>query len=761
MSYKLCIAEKPSVAKDIATVIGATKRENGYFEGKGYRVTWAVGHLVGLEEPEAYGYISKAEMWDKTNPQNKQTALSELPLFPDTFKTKVLENTKEQFNIVKALMLDNDCELVINCGDFGAEGHILQWFIREKVGCTKPELRFCATSMTEEAILDAMAHLRDAKEFLPIIRAEYCKKKADWIMGMSMSRCASIIYGARVDVGRVQSPTLYFVVKRYLEVKNFKAIDFYSFKAKMDGGFFVKWDKDTMNQMPSNVVDSEHRLIDKQFAEKTANDIRQGKCGKVVSFETKGRATDRPQLYDITELERDGNRLFGYSADQVLNTAQSLYEKHKVTTYPRTDSRYITHDIVPYLDARVRGIGKHAEYSDVANLVLTNGLNVDAKIVDDSKVTDHHAIIVTNKIDDFDFSVLTEIEKNILNLVIARILVALSGKYKYKETTLKIGFDNGLIFNASGRVPVDKGWKKIQEILVGKEEVDDEDKEKEEEQIFPPLQVGQIIPLDSVEVLARKTTPPKLHTEATLLTAMENAGAVIENGAILKGRGIGTQATRASIIKTLFDKGYVGNEGKGKTKYIIPTQYGLNVIKVLPEDLYSPKITADWETMISAIVEGKMTEDDFMNNFRAFILKMLDIVKNHKVENVDFSQTREAVCKCLWCQKPMYAGKWKKDDRVIKGIYCSNKECKFGIYSNDREFLFRVKKEMTEAQMKKIATQGYIDVKMKSQTNKEYEGRLTVEKNEKGYPALKFGFPPKDTKKKKPNSSISKYKNMI
>ena len=461
MGYILCTAEKPSVAGDIARVIGANKKCNGYYEGNGYRVTWAVGHLVGLAEPEAYGYMSLSDIWDKENPQDKQKAISELPLIPDTFKLIVLPSTKEQFEIVKTLMNDPECDSVIDCGDAGAEGHILQWFIRVKAGCKKPVKRFIATSMTDEAIVEAMNNLQDINKYVPVIKGEYCKKKADWIMGMSMSRGASMTYNARIDVGRVQSPTLFFVVKRYLDVVQFKPKDFYSFKADMKNGFSVFWQKDNQNFFPATAVDAEKRLLDKKLAEQTASELMQLGQGKITTFETKNKATDRPQLYDITELERDGNRLYGYTAEQVLKTAQSLYETHKITTYPRTDSRYITHDLVPLMTDRVRDISNHSQYTDVCNKLLQNGLNIDKKIMDDSKVTDHHAIIVTDKIGNYDLSRLTEIETNILNLIITRMLVAFSDKYKYKETIVNVTFPNGLMFGASGKLPVSMGWKDV------------------------------------------------------------------------------------------------------------------------------------------------------------------------------------------------------------------------------------------------------------------------------------------------------------
>lgn len=739
MGYILCTAEKPSVAGDIAKVIGANKRCNGYYEGNGYRVTWAVGHLVGLAEPEAYGFMSKEEMWDRENPQNKQEALKELPLIPEEFKLIVLESTKEQYTIVKNLMNDPECEGIIDCGDAGAEGHILQWFIRQKAGCKKPVKRFIATSMTEEAITAAMNDLQDINKYTPIIRGEYCKKKLDWIMGMSMSRGASITYDARVDVGRVQSPTLYFVVKRYLDVAAFKQKDFYTLQADMPGKYSVYWKKDNQNLLGHEIKDEENRLIDKAAADKIADELRNAGSAEVIVFETKNKATDRPQLYDITELERDGNRIYGYTAEEVLSTAQSLYEKHKITTYPRTDSRYITHDLAPFLKGYISQIAAYPKYKDVCSMVLAKELNLDNKVVDDSKVTDHHAIIVTDKIGSYDLSQLTEIEKNVLDLIITRMLVAVSEKFKYKETTLKIKFPNEMIFGASGKIPISQGWKEIQNKLMRAEP--EEETGKEEEQIFPELKVGQIVNVNNVIVTPKKTTPPKLHTEATLLTAMENAGNSIEGGAILKGRGIGTQATRANIIKQLFEKGYVTNQQKGKTKYLVPTKQGISVIKVLPPDLYSPKITADWENQIAEIVNGTLTEDEFMERSKSFLRDKLNLILNNKVEGVDFSTEKEAFGKCPWCKSPVYEGTFMDKDKKVESVYCSSKECKFSIRKDNLLFKMRTGKNLTNTQLKKLVAGEQIEVKCVSKTNTTYKGIFSVKKNDKGYADLVFTMP--------------------
>lgn len=743
MGYILCTAEKPSVAADIAKVIGANNKCNGYYEGNGYRVTWAVGHLVGLAEPEAYGYMSLDDIWDKNNPLNKKQALTELPLIPDRFELIILEKTKKQFYIMKELMNDEDCEYIIDCGDAGAEGHILQWFIRQKAGCRKPVKRFMATSMTPQAIKESMKNLEKAEKYIPVIKGEFCKKKADWIMGMSMSRAASITYNAKVDVGRVQSPTLYFIVKRYLDVINFKSKDFYSFQADMDG-FSVFWKKDTQNFF-SHGTDEEKRLIDKTLAENTAKEIEEFKGGKVTAYETKNKTSDRPQLYDITELQREGNRFYGYTAEQVLKAAQSLYETHKITSYPRTDSRYITHDLEPLMIERIKDIATHEQYTEECNKLITNGLNIDKKIMDDSKVTDHHAIIVTEKIKNYDLSLLSEMEMKILNLIIVRMLVAFSEKYKYKETIINITFQNGMIFSANGKVPVYMGWKNVQNNLMGK--VNEDEKKEEPEQIFENIELGKTVELKKIKVVNQKTTAPKLFTEDTLLFAMENAGNSIQGGEILKGKGIGTQSTRGNIIKSLFDKGYVVNQKKGKTNYLIPTKQGVSVIKVLPPELYSPKITADWENQIADIVDGKMTEKEFMDNFISFITEKLSQVTEQKVEGINFSREVEGLGKCPWCKEKVVEGTFKsKEGKKLSTVYCVNKECHFSLFKNNSQYRNRAGKELTNSQIKKLLETGSFTKKLKSKSGAEYNAKFELIKKDNGYADLQFSF---DNSKKK------------
>lgn len=746
MGYKLCTAEKPSVAKDIARVVGATNARNGFYEGGGYLVTWAIGHLVELAEPEEYGFVSQKDMYA----DEREQAYAELPLIPDQWKLVAKEETKSQFEIVKELMHRPDVDEIIDCGDMGAEGHILQWFIREKAGCKKPVKRFCATSMTDEAIRDAMRNLRPISDFELIIRGEFCKKKADWILGMSMSRAESLKYGVGINVGRVQSPTLAFVVKRFRDVQNFRATNYFTVEGQLEtgnGGFKAFWTKDTDGIFPPADKDGEGRVLVETAVTEKVNPVLAARTGTITEFETTRRATDRPQLYDITELQRDANRKCGYSAAVTLATAQALYETQKVLSYPRTDSRYITTDLIPYMQKRVEAIAGMERYGKYANDLLSKGLNIDKKIVDDAKVTDHHALIPTEKIRNFNpelmkptgeeakKGVTSDTMKAVLDLVLTRFLVALSPAFKYEQTKVAVTFENGLKLTASGKKPVSFGWKGVQLALQGKEEVEDE--EKEEEQLFPALQKGQTVSVVDCRVVAKKTTPPKLHTEATLLTAMENAGQHIENGAILKGKGIGTQATRADIIKKLFDTQCVETKTSGKTNYIIPTQKGLSVIAVLPPELYSAKITADWEMKIAEIAEGKATEDDFMGAFIAFIREKTRQVRNtDKLSGISFFKERTTYGICPWCNEPVY--RWQDTGKSVgrKMVYkyfCSNRSCRFGIYNDNKVFQTRLNRNATEKEIKRLMAKGFFSAEAKkvSDRTKTYRAVFTLVKKEK------------------------------
>lgn len=737
MTYKLCTAEKNSVAKEIARIVGANERHNGYYQGNGYIVTWAVGHLVGLAEPEEYGFVSQRDMY--SDEDAKRRAYAELPLLPDKFKLIVLEETKAQFEIVKSLMHRPDVTEIIDCGDMGPEGHILQWFIRQKAGCNKPVKRFCATSMTDEALRYAMDHLRDEHEFLPVIRGELCKKKEDWILGMSLSRALSIKYHAGINVGRVQTPTLGFVVSRYIEVMNFKVQNYYTMSASMAGGFRVFWSKDTTGAFSPKLKMTDGRVLDRSAVAVKCAEIKGLGQGTITGLEKSKKATDRPQLYDSIELQRDANRKFGYTAAVTLATHQAMYETRlALLSYPRTDSRYITSDMKPYMEERVRMIGTIDKYRAVADGIIEAGLNIDKKIVNDAEVTDHHAIIPTENIKNFDYArlvptdeekrkgVTAETMRNILDLVLTRTLVAFSAPYRYDKTDVEVTFPNGMKFTASGQKVASMGWKGVQAALGGHQQ-EENDGAENAEQTFPDLQVGQTVAVTDCQVVEKKTTPPKLHTEDTLLAAMMNAGQHIENGAILKGRGIGTQATRGETIKKLYDDGMIETVQKGKVPYIAPTRKGMNVIKVLPPELYSPKITADWETKIAEIVAGTETETHLMQEFESYIRAKTEQVKNMTVEGVSFALEKKPVGMCPWCKADVYRYEEKNEKGKVteRRYYCSEK-CDWSMKDTDMTFTTRLGRKITDKEALRFIAKKFIVLDCKSQKNGSvYRGEFT------------------------------------
>lgn len=739
MGYKLCTAEKPSVARAIASVVGADKKGDGYLYGNGYIVTWAIGHLVGLAEPNEYGYVPQKVMF---NSEFRQRAYGETPLIPEDFKLVVLESTKEQFEVVKRLMHRDDVDEIIDCGDMGAEGHILQWLIREKAGCTKPVRRFCAVSMTDKALKEAMGKLRNIDEFTPIIRGELCKKKADWILGMSISRVLSLKYDSFLPVGRVVTPTLAFVVRRWIDVTKFKVTSYYTLKAtsKVEREFSLYWNTDVDNIIPATEKDEDGRVIDKQIVEAKCAEVKVNGRGTVVKMDVFKKAKDRPQLYDLITLQREANRIYGYTAQLTLDITQALYETQKVMSYPRTDSRYITNDLAELMNERITAIGTIPKYAGIAGGLVDSGLNIDKKISDDSKVTDHHALIVTEKIKGLKMEDIKptsdEAKKgvtqagmiNILNLVISRMLVSFSQPYKYEQTDLVVKMGNGMTFTARGKRDLDKGWKRIEKQLLSAKSANEE--VSEDDQTLPKLSVGQVINISGCEVVPKKTTPPKLYTEDTLLSAMENAGAKLSNGAILRGKGIGTQSTRGAIIQKLHTEGYIVDEKKGKTKYLVPTPKGRNLMKVLPPELYSPKITADWETRIANIVSGKEKEADVMAAFIAFLKDKTAEVKAIEVSDVSFND-RESYGECPFCNKPVYRIERKDGNKIIaRDYYCSDyKKCCWRLQSDDKGFVMRTGKPFTDTQIKRLIKSGRLVAECKNTLNNTaYKGAFTFKK---------------------------------
>ena len=750
----LCITEKPDVADKVANVLNITTKKKGYYEGNGYLITWCFGHLVSLAEPECYkaeyGYLSHKEIYAEP-----EIGMQQLPLFPEKWKYVVPDDKKVQFNIIKSLMWRDDVDRIYDLGDCGSEGIILQALVRMKAGNgwgfndgKKPVYRWNVASMTPRALKDAIENITPPdeaqKKYFPVIRAELCKKHADWILGMSVSRAASLKHHAHIQVGRVQSPTLAFVVSRFLEVTRFKVTDYYGLRADVktgSGKFSVYWNKDEDGIFAPSIKDSDNRVLEKSAVESKAREIIAGKTGTVTAFESEKKSTRSPQLYDTVELQSEANRRYGYSAAQTLAAAQVLYEKYEVTSYPRTDSRFLTPDDEPDILDRLKEIGTIAAYADSVNQLIASGLNIDDRIIaaKAEDVEDHTAIIPTEKIKNFDFNSITTVDKtngltpevirNILNMIITRFIVALAPAYQYQQSKVEVTFPNRIRMTAGGTIPLQLGWKGYQDQLNGKEEATEN---AEEQQLFPPLKKGDCVSVDGCIVDAKKTSPPKLYTEATLLKAMLHAGSKIENGAILRGKGIGTQATRGDIIAGLFKSEVVKNLTKGKTNYIVPTQKGISVIRCLPKELYSPGITADWEMKISNITKGTYSAEQFMQSFRTFITDKVHEVQQSDIADLKFDKEKEVAGVCPFCGKSVYVRDRKEGRSTVHTYYCSDKDCAFAISSNNPIFISRMGKQCTKEQVKQLIGRGFFVASCKSaRTGKSYKCKFSVETAEK------------------------------
>ena len=541
---KLVIAEKPSVARDIASVLGATQKRNGYLEGNGYQVTWCIGHLVQLANPEEY---------DETL---RRWKMDTLPIMPDQFRYEIVSSTKSQFQIVQQLI--GRSEEIICATDAGREGQLIFEYV---LRLSKPPencviRRLWISSMTDDAIRDGFASLKDNGQYQRLYQSAKCRSEADWLVGINFTRLFTIRFGTKLTVGRVQTPTLALIVERQQAIDNFQAAPYYQLQGHF-GSIRALWHRGNVN-----------RLEQKEDAVKLQKELT-GMDGTVTKLDTSRKNEDRPLLFDLTELQREANRRFGYTAQETLSIAQSLYEKHKFITYPRTDSRYLTTDMKPQIPQLLKKIASvYPESVPFIQQIAAKKLLLDKRIINDAKVSDHHAIIVTNNIHQYQPQKLTLRENNVLKLIMIRMIVALSGKKVFDETKLEITLDNQKdIFKATGRIIIDEGWTLVERTLSAKPAAaqdetknDEKDDKEDDQQILTGIALNQRVHLDKIDIQEKETTPPKPYTEATLLTAMEIASRDIDDKSLkesMKGKGLGTPATRAGIIVKLMTVGYV------------------------------------------------------------------------------------------------------------------------------------------------------------------------------------------------------------
>ncbi|WP_318505822.1 DNA topoisomerase III [Bacillus sp. T3] len=639
MAKSVVIAEKPSVARDIANVLKCSKKGNGFLEGDKFIVTWALGHLVTLADPEIYD--NKYKTWN----------LEDLPMLPERMKLVVMKQTGKQFNSVKSQLTRSDVTEVIIATDAGREGELVARWIIEKANVKKPIKRLWISSVTDKAIKDGFANLKPGKAYENLYASAVARSEADWYIGLNATRALTTKFNAQLNCGRVQTPTVAMVAAREDEIKNFQAQTYYGIEAQTDS-LKLTWQDANGNSRSFNKekIDTVVKALGKKEA-------------TVVGIERKAKKSFAPALYDLTELQRDANKIFGYSAKETLNIMQKLYEQHKVLTYPRTDSRYISSDIVPTLAERLKACGV-GEYRSLANKVLNKPIKTSKAFVDDSKVSDHHAIIPTEGY--VNFSAFNDKERKIYDLVVKRFLAVFFPAYEYEQLTIqaKIGAEN---FIAKGKTVVHAGWKEVYENRFDDEETADDVKE----QLLPRIEKGDVLKTKLIAQTSGQTKPPARFTEATLLSAMENPTKYMQTTSkelanTLKATGgLGTVATRADIIDKLFNSFLLEKRG-GKDIYI--TSKGRQLLDLVPEELKSPATTALWEQKLEQIAKGKLKKDVFINEMKQHTKAIVAVIKasekRYKHENISTKS-------CPDCGKPMLEVNGKKGKMLV----CQDREC--------------------------------------------------------------------------------------
>ena len=634
MSKTLVLTEKPSVAKDIARVLGCKKSGNGCLIGDRYVITWALGHLVTLADPEAYD--GKYKTW----------RMEDLPMLPEKMKLVVIPQTSKQFKAVSALLNSNEFSELVIATDAGREGELVARWIIQKAHFKKPMKRLWISSQTDKAIKEGFANLKPSRQYDSLARSAQCRAEADWLVGLNISRALTCKHNAQLSAGRVQTPTLAMIVKREDEILKFRPKDYYNVRVYFNE--FSALYKDSKGQAYIGDIDSAQRIADEV----------KGARGTFTEVKKVFKHKAPPAAYDLTELQRDANRKYSYSAKHTLSLMQSLYETHKLLTYPRTDSRYITKDVVPTLTERLKAIAV-GPYREAAN-ALIRGRSIETKyIVNDAKVTDHHAIIPTEQY--VDLNRLTRDERNIYDLVVRRFLAVLSPACEYDEVQVKATFGRHN-FYAKGQIMRSPGWKNAYN------QADADDEDEENEGTLPVINQGAPAFAKDCRVLTKQTKPPARYTEATLLTAMENPSGQIDSGElrdVLKtSGGLGTPATRADIIEKLFDSFCVERRGKE----IVPTSKGRQLIGIVPADLKSAELTAKWEQRLSMIAEGKENDRQFIAEMRKYASSLVSSVIADTSTYRHDNMTRE---KCPECGKFMLEVNGKKGRMLI----CQDREC--------------------------------------------------------------------------------------
>lgn len=637
MSKTLVLAEKPSVGRELARVLKCSRKSDGCLIGDKYIVTWALGHLVTLADPEAYG------------DEYKTWSLETLPMLPGKMKLEVIKQTSKQYSIVKRQLRSSEVSSVIIATDAGREGELVARWIIEKSGVKKPIKRLWISSQTDKAIKEGFQKLRDGKEYYNLYMAAQARAEADWLVGLNVTRALTCKFNAQLSAGRVQTPTLALLVQRENEIKKFVPKEYYTIEADI-GKLFVSW----------RSKDGGLSTFDREKAERISKEIK-GKPFKLTSLRSSDKQTYAPMLYDLTELQRDANKLYGYSPKQTLNIMQKLYEQHKALTYPRTDSRYLTDDIVPTLNERLRAV-TIGDTKAAAEDILRRKLKINKSCINNSKVSDHHAIIPTEqKVPMISLS--TE-EKRIYNLVVKRFLACFMGPYKYKQIKAEFECESEK-FTAGGKEEVSLGWKAVYSSDYSFDDEDTADAQ-ERKQILPKMKYSDEFICKNTFVKSGKTKPPARYTEATLLSAMENPSRFVNDKNMKEylGGGLGTPATRADIIEKLYSSFYVEKQGNS----MVPTSKGVQLIDLVPPDLKEPLLTAKWEQELEKISKGKTQKQKFIAEIEKYSADLVKTVKNSSAEYKHDNMTKKTCPDC---------GKYLLDVNGKKGkmLVCQDRDC--------------------------------------------------------------------------------------
>ena len=698
------IAEKPSVAMSLAAVLGATERKDGYLEGSGYLVSWCVGHLLELAQPEAY------------KEQYAKWRYEDLPILPENWKYEVPKDKKTQLALLCRLMKDKRVDSVVCATDAGREGELIFRLVYEYAGCNKPMERLWISSMEDAAIREGFDHLRPGSDYDKLYDAAVCRAGADWLIGINATRLFSVLYGVTLNVGRVMSPTLALLVQRESDIESFISKPFYVPEITC-GGFTASGEK----------------MTERSEAEKIRMDCDHNSAF-VRSVEKQVKTIQPPRLYDLTTLQRECNRIYGYTAQQTLDYVQSLYEK-KLATYPRTDSQYLTKDMQATAASLILWLRDNMPFGKGC----AGEPDID-RVTDDSKVTDHHAIIPTVEIARTDLSELPSGERDVLTLLAVRLLCATTQANRFEAVTAMLDCQ-GYTFTAKGKTILQSGWKEVERIHRMSIRQSETEHRENEDAALPVLKEGQTFETVSASLREGKTSPPKHYTEDTLLSAMETAGAE-DMPDDAKRKGLGTPATRAATLEKLVSAGFV----QRKKKQLISTEKGRNLIAVLPDNIKSPILTAEWESMLKQVEHGELSATSIMDQIADM---SRTLVKEHTAPEKRFADlfpssretAHEAVGVSPRCGAPVYEGK--------KGFFCDNRECSFALWKDNRFFSSK-KKSITKSVAAALLKEGRISMSglYSEKTGKTYDAEVILDDTGGKYVNFKLEFPVKKGRRK-------------